>query len=167
MFFYTFFLLIYSCINSIAKRERVQVHITSEPLTINQDYQNVLNNSNKTWPKLMKFNYLIYFWFVVQVVVVVVNFFVVVVVFFLYTEKKVHFGCRNNANIEVCTPSKKACKCVSDWRANLKKIGVCKPHFSLSGQWKIKTMNSDEQNFLWSNFEWKKQIFLKNFIYAK
>ena len=51
---------------------------------------------------------------------------------YAYTEKKVHFGCRNNANIEVCTPSKKACKCVSDWRANLKKIGVCKPHFSLS-----------------------------------
>ena len=49
------------------------------------------------------------------------------------TEKKVQFGCRNNANIDVCTPSKKACKCVSDWRANLKKIGVCKPHFSLSG----------------------------------
>ena len=48
------------------------------------------------------------------------------------TEKKVQFGCRNNANIDVCTPSKKACKCVSDWRANLKKIGVCKPHFSLS-----------------------------------
>ena len=52
----------------------------------------------------------------------------------MYTEKKVQFGCRNNANIDVCTPSKKACKCVSDWRANLKKIGVCKPHFSLSAR---------------------------------
>ena len=61
------------------------------------------------------------------------------------TEKKVQFGCRNNANIDVCTPSKKACKCVSDWRANLKKIGVCKPHFSLSVYTEYSEKRSQDQ----------------------